>query len=284
MRILVITFLIISSFSALGQRKSKNSYSRGTLFAYAGYNRSFYSNSAIEFSGYGYNFKMDNVTAYDNSQKVGLFDFSNIDSPQFSGRLGYYIKDHWAISIGMDQMKYVMASPNDVIINGNIDEGLDQMTNLSGNYDNLSYTTVRDSFHYQNTKVSSYLRLGFSRDDRWYMTRSGEFAFTSIMGLGVGGLLTSNDFNFAGRQDNGTSSLSGYGISANFGARLEFFRHLFLQLNLNGGVQHQLNVKTRSNDPSARAKHLHGYAEIDLSLGFLFYVKPTNDCNSCPHW
>lgn len=284
MRILVVTLLIITSFYALGQRKSKNSYSRGTLFVYAGYNRSFYSNSTIQFSGYGYNFKMDDVTAYDNSQKASVFDFNNIDSPQFSGRFGYYFKDHWAISIGIDQMKYVMANPNEVLISGNIEEELDQTTNLSGNYDNLMFTTNRESFHYQNTRMSSYLRLGLTRDDRWFMTRGGEFAFTSIMGLGVGGLMTSNDFNFAGRQDYSTSSLSGYGLSANLGARFEFFRHLFLQLNANGGLQHQLNVKTRSNDPSAQAKHMYGFAEVDLSLGFLFYVKPTNDCNSCPHW
>lgn len=284
MRILIITLFVVTSFTSLGQRKTKNSYGRGTLFAYAGYNRSFYTNSDIQFSGYNYNFKMADVKAYDNSQKVGLVDFKNIDAPQFSARLGYYIKDHWALSLGIDQMKYVMANPNEVLISGNIEEGYDETTNLSGNYDNLQFTTNRETFHYQNTKMSSYLRLGLTRDDRWFMTRNGEFAITSIMGIGIGGLMTSNDFTFAGRQDNGTSSFSGYGISANLGARFEFFRHLFLQLNANGGLQHQLNVKTRSNDPSAQAKHKYGYAEVDLSLGCLFYIKPTNDCNSCPHW
>lgn len=286
MRILIILLLILSAPVYGQKQKTKNSYARGTLFGYWGYNRSFYSKSTIRFQGNGYDFQMKGSVAHDNPDPVSwkYFDPARITVPQFNARLGYYIRDHWAISFGYDHMKYIFADQNHVRLSGYVAEGIDTVSGLSGNYDDVEYVTDRTNFHYENSDGLNYLRFEVTRTDQWYATRSKWFAFSTNLGLGTGGILSFNDFRFAGRDDRRTISLSGYGISGHVGARFEFFKHIFLQSNFSGGFMHQLNVKTRPNEPTARARHYFGYGELDLVIGFLLYIRPTNDCNSCPHW
>lgn len=289
MRILILFLALIIFSPSFGQRKrskTKNSYAQGTLFGYWGYNRSFYTKSTIRFVGSGYDFELKGAIARDNQSRElnKYFNINTITVPQFNGRLGYYFKDHWAISFGYDHMKYIFADNNRVNIYGNISPGIDTVTNLSGNYDGQEFITDRNTFHYENSNGLNYLRLELTRTDQWYATRSKWFAFSTNIGLGAGGLLSFNDFTFAGRKDQVTISMSGYGASAHLGARFEFFKHVFLQANLSGGMMHQVRVKTRPNDPSAYARQFYGYGEMDIVLGFLLYIRPTNNCNSCPHW
>lgn len=274
--VLLLALMMIAAPTHAQKRKSKNSYARGTLFLYGGYNRSFYTKSDIHFQGNGYDFEMKGSRAYDNPDRIGAkFVDARIVTPQFNARIGYYIRDHWAISVGFDQMKYLFADRNEVRLSG---------TMLDTTYPDTEFITDRSTFHYANTGMSSYLRFEVTRTDQWFATRSKDFAVSTNLGLGTGALLTYNDFRFAGQEDRHTSSLSGYGISGHIGLRLEFFKHVFLQGNFNGGFLHQLNVKTRPDEPAARAKHHYGYGQVDAVLGFLFYIRPTNDCNSCPHW
>lgn len=283
----IILLIATPGFSQRKKSKPKNSYARGTLFGYWGYNRSFYSESNIRFVGNGYDFVMKDAKAYDNPSREAstYFNPKTITVPQFNGRIGYYFKDHWAVSFGYDHMKYIFADNNHVKISGNIGAGIDTVTNLSGNYDAYDFVTNRNTFHYENSNGLNYLRFEFTRTDQWYKTRkNGWFALSTNLGIGAGGLLSFNDFTFAGRKDMVTISLSGYAVSAHAGVRFEFFKHLFLQANLSGGMMHQLRVKTRPNDPSAYARQFYGYGEFDTVIGFLFYIRPTNDCNSCPHW
>lgn len=268
------------------KKKTKNSYAKGTLFGYWGYNRSIYTKSNIRFVGYGYDFEMKGAVARDNPYPLSwaYFDPKRITVPQFNARVGYYYKDHWAISFGYDHMKYIFAHNNHVKISGNIDEGIDTVTNLSGSYDDYDFITDRSTFHYENSDGLNYLRVELTRTDQWFATRNKNFAISSNIGLGTGGILSFNDFTFAGRKDMRTISLSGYGLSGHLGARLEFFKHLFLQANASAGFMHQVKVKTRPNDPSAFARQMYGYGELDVVIGFLLYIRPTNNCNSCPHW
>lgn len=285
MLLLALSF-ISPVFSQRKKTKTKNSYAKGTLFGYWGYNRSFYTKSNIRFVGNGYDFEMKGAVAKDNpsTEFSKYVNFNTITVPQFNGRLGYYFKDHWAISFGYDHMKYIFADNNHVNIYGNISPGVDTVTNLSGNYDGQEFVTNRNTFHYENSNGLNYLRFELTRTDQWYATRSKWFAFSTNIGIGAGGLLSFNDFTFAGRKDMVTISMSGYGASAHLGARFEFFKHVFIQGNLSGGMMHQVKVKTRPNDPSAYARQFYGYGEMDVVIGFLFYIRPTNNCNSCPHW
>lgn len=267
-------------------KKVKNSVGKGTFFFDWGYNRTVYSKSDIRFRGAGYDFTVKNSVAKDNPSKLGwhYLDLTRISVPQFNYRIGYYFKNHWAISFGQDHMKYIFADQNHVQISGHIDPGVDQATYLSGDYDNYDFVTNRNTFHYENSNGLNYLHFKLTRSDQWYETKSGWFGFTTNAGVSLGGILSFNDFTFGGQKDMVTISLSGYGISANVGLRLEFFQHVYLQANYAGGFMHQAHVKTRPNDASAYASQKYGFMKIDAEIGALFYFRTKNNCNSCPNW
>ena len=114
-------YLLIALFFSFGvspvlaqhkRMKKKVSYAEGTLFGYWGYNRSGYSKSNIRFVGPGYDFTLKGSVARDNPSPFDgsvYFNPNKITIPQFNARVGYYFKDHWAISFGYDHMKYIFA-------------------------------------------------------------------------------------------------------------------------------------------------------------------------------
>jgi hypothetical protein len=290
-QIALILLLVVFSLPAMAQKKKrnlpKNADEKGALFFYWGYNRSYYTKSNLRFVGKGYDFTMGEAKAHDNPSKFGwhYFDPRKITVPQFNVRIGYYFKDHWAVSFGYDHLKYIFADHNQVKLSGHIDPGVDNTTHLSGDYDNHAYTTDRNTFHYENSNGLNYLRFEVMRSDQWYRTKkNGWFGFTTNAGLSLGGLLSYNDFTFAGKKDMVTISLSGYGVSAHVGLRFEFFKHVFLQANWGGGLMHQVKVKTRPDDNSAFARQVYGYMQMDAVIGALFYIRTKNGCGTCPTW
>jgi hypothetical protein len=284
----LIVFLLISfiSFSQYRKAKTKRSWSAGTLFFYWGYNRSFYTKSTIYFNGPGYEFSLNGAKAVDRPSKQLSTYFSpkELTVPQFNFRLGYNIKNNWAISIGYDHLKYVLVDNQPYTLSGNISSGIDNVTNWSGSYNNEPVVTQEETFHYENTNGMNYIRFEVSRIDQWFRSNGGQFAFSTSLGLSSGGILSINDFTFAGQKDVKTVSMSGLGLSAHFGARFEFWKHFFVQVNNAGGFINQVNVDTRPDDYSSFAKQKFGYYSAEIVAGGLFYFKPKNGCDSCPQW
>lgn len=289
-KLLLIGFLFLVALPVNAQKKTASKAKvpdkQGTLFFYWGYNRSFYTKSDIRFQGNGYDFMMGGARAHDNPEKLSwnYLNPAKITIPQFNIRMGYYIKNNWVLSLGYDHMKYIFADRNHVRLNGYIEPGLDNVSNLSGEYNDAEIVTDREEFHYENSDGLNYIRVELARSYQWYETRSGWFGLSTTVGLSAGTLLSFNDFRFAGQNDKRTISLSGYGLSAHLGLRFEFFQHLFLQANYGGGFMHQVGVKTRPNDAAARASQKFGFMEMNAVIGALFYIKQKNNCNSCPSW
>lgn len=282
---MLLACLTFTVAHAQGRKKPKKvSYGKGTLFGYWGYNRSAYTKSNLRLVGDGYDFTLKKATAHDNqSKKIGEYiDLGNITVPQFNGRIGYYFKNHYAISFGYDHMKYIFDDGNKVFLDGHIDAGLD--TAWSGTYNNEYVVTNREHFHYENSNGLNYLHFEIMRSDMLYRTKNTKFAISTNFGLGTGGLLSFNDFNFQQRKDMVNISMSGYALSAHVGLRFEFFNHFFLQAEGSGGFMHQVRVKTRANELGAYATQKYGYTMGHIVAGFFLYLKPTNSCNDCPVW
>ncbi|MDX2360543.1 MAG: hypothetical protein QNK23_07035 [Crocinitomicaceae bacterium] len=276
--VFLLVILLVSFISKAQEEikeKEKNSYAKGTFFFNWGYNRSAYTKSDLRFTGEGYDFVLKGSVATDAPETFSFdayFNPNNWTRPQYNFRIGYYFKDHWAISFGQDHMKYLFRGENDVLLDGHIDAGVDTLSNWSGDYNDEPVITDRTKFHYENSDGLNYLRFEITRTDQWLsFGKKKWFAFSSNAGLGIGGILSFNDFMFAGRYDQRTVSLSGYGISGHIGARFEFFRHLFIQSTIGGGFIHQVKVKTRPNDPSAFASQKFGYIDFNTVVGGLIY-------------
>ncbi|MEY3742944.1 MAG: hypothetical protein RL371_1855 [Bacteroidota bacterium] len=266
--------------------KQKKSTGPGTLFFYWGYNRSIYSPSSIRFIGPGYDFKLKGVEAVDRpsqdfSEYVSLNTFT---VPQFDVRIGYNFKRNWALSFGYEHMKYVMKHGPTYYLSGTISPGIDQATGWSGTYSGDSVVTNESTFHYENTNGLNYINVQLTNVFKIYQSGKGNFALTTLMGVGAGPILSYNDFTFAGEKSMETVSLSGVGASGHFGLRAEFFKHVFVAANLQGGFIGQYRVKTRPNDYDSHAKQAFLYGQRDIVVGALFYLKQSDKCNSCPNW
>ena len=212
-------------------------------------------------------------------------NIKNLSVPQFNFRIGYLYKHHWAISLGYDHMKYVLRHNIPYTLTGQINPGVDNTTNWSGYYLNEPINTEESTFHYENTNGLNYIRAEISRIDQWYREKnSAWFGLSSILGFGAGTILSFNDFTFGGVKTVKTSSLSGLAASGHVDVRFEFFKHFYIQPGASAGYMLQNNVKTRPGDYNAIASHRFGYLEYHVVAGWLFYLRPVNTCDACPHW
>jgi hypothetical protein len=283
--LIFIPFLIFLPFLGASQKTSKDSQAKRAMFVYWGYNRSFYTDSKISFFGPGYDFSLAGVQATDrpSPEFKTYVDPSTLTVPQFNARIGFNFKKKWALSFGYDHMKYVIVHGPTYLLSGRINPLIDPISNWSGDYNTEPVTTDESILHYENTNGMNYIRAEISHIDK-LVRASNAFAIYSVSGLGAGLVLNYNDFTFAGEKSMTTLSMSGVGASAHLGLRLEFFRHFFLQANNSVGFLYQHRVKTRGNDPYAYARQSLGYFQSDLVLGGIFYLRPKDNCNTCPNW
>lgn len=283
--LIFISFLIFLPFLGASQKTSKDSQAKRAMFVYWGYNRSFYTDSKISFFGPGYDFSLAGVQATDrpSPEFKTYVNPSTLTVPQFNARIGFNFKKKWALSFGYDHMKYVMVHGPTYLLSGRINPLIDPISNWSGDYNTEPVTTDESILHYENTNGMNYIRAEISHIDK-LVRASNAFAIYSVSGLGAGLVLNYNDFTFAGEKSMTTLSMSGVGASAHLGLRLEFFRHFFLQANNSVGFLYQHRVKTRGNDPYAYARQSLGYFQSDLVLGGIFYLRPKDNCNTCPNW
>ena len=283
--LIFISFLIFLPFFGASQKTSKDSQAKRAMFVYWGYNRSFYTDSKISFFGPGYDFSLAGVQATDRPSPdfITYVDPSTLTVPQFNARIGFNFKKKWALSFGYDHMKYVIVHGPTYLLSGRINPLIDPISNWSGDYNAEPVTTDESILHYENTNGMNYIRAEISHIDK-LVRASNAFAIYSVSGLGAGLVLNYNDFTFAGEKSMTTLSMSGVGASAHIGIRFEFFRHFFLQANNSVGFLYQHRVKTRGNDPYAYARQSLGYFQSDIVLGGIFYLRPKDDCNTCPNW
>jgi hypothetical protein len=283
--LIFISFLIFLPFLGASQKTSKDSQAKRAMFVYWGYNRSFYTDSKISFFGPGYDFSLAGVQATDrpSPEFKTYVNPSTLTVPQFNARIGFNFKKKWALSFGYDHMKYVMVHGPTYLLSGRINPLIDPISNWSGDYNTEPVTTDESILHYENTNGMNYIRAEISHIDK-LVRASNAFAIYSVSGLGAGLVLNYNDFTFAGEKSMTTLSMSGVGASAHLGLRLEFFRHFFLQANNSVGFLYQHRVKTRGNDPYAYARQSLGYFQSEIVLGGIFYLRPKDDCNTCPNW
>ncbi len=284
---LIFCSILLFAFNSSAQgHKKKRSTSAGTISFYWGYNRSWYTNSTIRFVGSDYDFRLKNVTASDRPDRFTAKLYLNpttLTVPQYNGRIGYYFKDKWQVSFGVDHLKYVMDDQNQVLLDGRIADGIDSI--WSGNYNDEPVVTNRDNFHYENTNGVNFLRFELMRSfDLWELGNKRQFALTGNLGAGIGPALTFNDLTFAQEHTIATTSLSGYAMGVNGSVRAEFFKHFFLQVETGLGFFHLTHVRTRPNDRNQYARQAFGFSQYFAAFGVLFYIHPKNGCDTCPNW
>ncbi len=277
MRSLLFLMLFIPLLSiAQNKRKGKVSYSKGTLFAEVGLNKTNYLNNSVQFQGIGYDFTLANGNPKDNI--IGT------NGPQIDAKIGYYIEKHWALNLGYNRINYRYYDNGAVTINGKINPGVDPSGYFSGSYVNQLVSLDSNQFVFANEAISIF-SLGLTRTDHLFALGSQRnFLVSSNIGANLGALVSNSTFNFAGKNETGTTSLSGISFSGNVGLRFEFFKKMYLLTNFTTGYHNQFSIRTREAELNAKAIQGVWFTQFNAAIGMLFYIRPTNDCSTCPVW
>ena len=80
------------------------------MYFYWGWNSGHFTKSNIRFKGPDYDFTLKKSIAKDRQTKFSTkyFNPAHITIPQYNFRVGYYIRENWDFSFGIDHMKYVL--------------------------------------------------------------------------------------------------------------------------------------------------------------------------------
>jgi hypothetical protein len=243
------------------------------MFVYWGGNRESFSKSDIHFEGENYNFTLENVTAHDKPKgwHIDYFIPTRMTIPQTNLRIGYFITDHYNISIGIDHMKYVMNQNQVVTINGSINEG----GTFDGTYNNEPITLTQDFLTFEHTDGLNYINTEFSRVDDiskiFKIKNTDKFQINLTEGIGAGLLYPKTNAMLMSNERYDEFHIAGYGISAKVGLNFTFFKYFFIQTELKGGYIDLNDIRTTHNLSDRASQHFFFLQRI-IAFGGIFKV------------
>lgn len=239
-------FFWVFSINAQENQKKKVS-NKGKFFVYWGWNWASYTDSDIRFKGDNYDFTLQKVKSHDTPSEFSFkkyFGITNITKPQTNARIGYFFKENYTISIGIDHMKYVVNNDQFVDINGNINIG---NSKYDGTYNGQQIQLIEDFLRLEHTDGLNYVNVQLYRFDdisSWFGLSSENLQINLTEGIGVGVLYPKTDTTLLGNERHDDFHLSGYGVSAGFGLNITFLKHFFIQADLKAGYINMPDIKT----------------------------------------
>ena len=293
-----VAFLFTNYLSAQEELKIQDKYTahnKGKFFISWGGNRDSYTKSDVTFTGKDYNFTVDNMTAHDKPKgwHVDYINPSRMTIPQTNFRLGYFISDHYSVTVGVDHMKYVMTQNQTANVNGYINLPLtDPGSYYNGTYNN---TPVDMSLHgaieggidpstqqsipaflmYEHTDGLNYLHTEVSRFDDisslFKLPNTDKVQINLTEGLGAGLLYPKTNTTLLGKQRHDDYHVSGYGISAKAGLNFTFFKHFYIQGELKGGYINMQDIRT-TQSPDDRASQDFFFFQRIIAFGGIFKI------------
>lgn len=271
----VLTFCVFSQYTfsqeTVANPEKYTAHNKGKFYIFWGGNRESYSKSDLHFKGADYDFTLYNVTAHDKPKgyHVDYLNPGRMTIPQTNFRIGYFISDHYNLSIGVDHMKYVMYNdrrvdysgyyPNAGSYNENPADGqltLDQNFLLFEHTDGLNYV------HTEISRVDDLSRLiGLPNTDK--------FQVNITEGVGGGFLYPKTNATLLGKERHDDFNVAGYGVAAKVGLNFTFYKYFFLQTELKGGYIDMNHIKTTNNAADSAAQNFWFLQRI-ISVGGIF--------------
>jgi len=275
MRALLVLFLfgmIVGQGYAQDKNISKNR-KKPRFYAYWGWNRGYYTKSDISFKGDNYDFLLKDVVAKDRQTPFGFdpyFSPTRITIPQTNFRLGYFINDHYDISLGLDHMKYVMEQDQEVRISGYIENSNSPYDRI---YDNENLVLAGDFLKFEHTDGLNYINVEVRRTDvisDLLLQNPPSFVeLKTIVGIGAGVLIPKTNTTLLANERHDDFHLSGYGFGSVVGLNLTFFKRVFIQSELKGGFIDMPDIRTTKFDADRAAQHFW-YVQSNILIGSYF--------------
>ncbi len=263
----------ISSFAQTTLNTPKPKGNKGKFYFFWGYNRALYTKSNLHLYGENYDFTLHKIVAKDRQTPFSAdvyLNLSKLTIPQCNYGLGYYLNDHYSISLSADHMKYVMVQDQTVNISGNIAES---GTAYNGTYNNEPIAVKEDLLLFEHTDGLNYIVVECNRTDNvlpmlTHCTgRKIEVNVTE--GIGIGALLPRTNATLLSNKRNDAYHLAGYGMSLKVGIDVTFFHHFYLAGNLKSGFIHMPDIRTTMSKQDHAAQKF-GFAQGNFLLGWRF--------------
>lgn len=281
---LLILFLSINTF-AQDDAKTKSdvnpiilytAHNKGKFFGHMGGNRSYYTPSDLHFEGAGYNFTVENAQSHDlpKGWNIDYITPGKLTTSQTNWKAGYFFKDKFNVSIGVDHMKYVMTQTQTALINGTIDlPSTEAGSQFNRTYNNEAVDLSDGTFlKFEHTNGLNYVftETAYYTDisSLFGIRNTDIFQLNLTQGLGMGLLVPRTDATVLGKERHDEFHISGYGFSADAGLNFTFFKHFYAQTELKGGYINMTDVRTTYTDD--HAKHHFWYGETIVSFGGIF--------------
>ncbi len=272
--------LIFAAFSAtvsaqdeLPNPEKYTAHNKGKFFVSWGGNRESYSTSDIHFKGEDYDFTLNDVKA-DDKPKGWHIDYVNparMTIPQTNFRLGYFISDHYSITLGVDHMKYVMRQNQVVDFSGNYPDAGVYGETLPGN----QVLLTNDFLTYEHTDGLNYVHAEVSRFDDisklFRITNTDKIQVNITEGLGAGVLYPKTNTQLLGRERHDDFHISGYGVSAKAGLNITFFKYFYIQGELKAGYINMPDIRTTKSSSDTASQDFTFFQRI-ISVGGIFRI------------
>jgi len=265
-------FMLLSIVSSYAQQENQHQQkNKGKFYAYWGWSRGAYSNSDIRFKGDKYDFTLSNVTANDRPTKLGFdpyFRLDRITIPQTNYRIGYFFKENYTISIGVDHMKYVMNADQNVMINGTINTG----SSFDKVYSNESITLTENFLTFEHTDGLNYINAEVKRFDdfsHFIGLNSKNLQLNLTEGFGAGILFPKSNTKLLDKERYDNFHMSGWGISASVGLNITFLKHFFIQSDVKAGYIKMSDIRT-TKSASDSASQSFSFIENTIVFGGRF--------------
>lgn len=269
-------------FPASGQTNKEvlsayTAHNKGKFFAYWGWNRGYYSDSDIHFQGKDYDFTIYDAQGHDKQSSFSYHNYFQLDRitiPQTVVRVGYFISDHYNVSLGIDHMKYVMDTDQMARVNGYVDiagghpyngDYHNEMVHVTDDFLHLEHT---DGLNYVNVQMARYDDLGSLLGGRW---NTDIFQLNLYEGVGFGVLVPKTNATILNRPRYDEFHLSGYGVHAMQGLNFTFFKHYFFQMELKEGYINMSDIRT-TGSPSDRASQQFFFLQSTIMFGGIFRI------------
>jgi hypothetical protein len=248
-------------------------HNKGKFFVSWGGNRESYSKSDITFKGKDYNFTLDNVKAHDKPKgwHIDYVNPARMTIPQTNFKMGYFVNDHYSVSIGVDHMKYVMGQNQTVNMTGTIAGN----TPFDGVYDKTPTVMTEEFLKFEHTDGLNYINTEFSRHDDisslFKITDTDKIQVNLTEGVGFGVLYPKTNTTLLGKERHDDFHVSGFGTSIKAGLNITFFKHFYIQGELKGGYINMQDIRTTQSSEDSASQDFFFFQRI-IAFGGIFKI------------
>lgn len=237
-------------------------HNKGKMFIYWGGNRESFSKSDIHFQGPDYDFTLYDVQASDKPKgwNIDYINPSRMTIPQTNFRIGYFINDHYTVSLGLDHMKYVMNQNQIATIGGVVGDSYPDHAGVYLPSGNNTVDLSDGSFlTFEHTDGLNYINTEIGRvDDISKLFKIGntdKIQINILEGVGGGILYPKTNAKLLGKDRHDDFHVSGFGVSAKVGLNITFLKYFFVQTELKGGYINMNDIRTTSSPSDSASQH-----------------------------